>query len=256
MDPERREGEQIPSLQRPVSPTRQTRRPSDDLTFDDILVPGATVISLPWLKYDSSLSEIPTSQYPDTYNQPPCAPLASYLPISSGQKNQANLGVLFQASSGIFLLELGRIVLSDSENTKKVSKRIFPAFPKPNKWIADAIPWLRDAHHTEPDQMLRFGSMLSIFFHEKSSMACFAIDARIAPLRYSSYFFWCAGQKISPDGQRRFVRAINDVPFLLLSGSTTVDASAHIRNLPKPTVHCPQFFASGSDVLRVPDETI
>ena len=67
-------------------------KPSDDLTFDDIPVPGATAISLPWLKYDSSSSEIPTSQYPDVYNQPPWnsyAPPASYPPISSGQQNQS-----------------------------------------------------------------------------------------------------------------------------------------------------------------------
>jgi len=68
-------------------------RPSDDLTFDDIPVPGATVVSRPWSKYDPSPSEIPTSQYPDTYTQPTLgsvsAPPASYPPISNGQQNQS-----------------------------------------------------------------------------------------------------------------------------------------------------------------------
>ena len=89
-------------------------RPSDDLTFDDIPVPGATVVSRPWSKYDPSPSEIPTSQYPGTFTQPTStytqptgaytqptgtytqptmgsvsAPPASYPPISNGQQNQS-----------------------------------------------------------------------------------------------------------------------------------------------------------------------
>jgi len=77
----------------PFRPHPRSRhdRPSDDLTFDDIPVPGSTAISLPWFKYDSSLTEIPTSQYPDAYNRPPSrfyTPPASYPPIGSGQQNQ------------------------------------------------------------------------------------------------------------------------------------------------------------------------
>jgi hypothetical protein len=72
-------------------PHSRNKKPSDDLTFDDIPVPGAAAVSLPWLKYDGSSSEISTSQYPDAYNQSPWnfyAPPAPYSPISGGQQNQ------------------------------------------------------------------------------------------------------------------------------------------------------------------------
>ncbi|KIM38313.1 hypothetical protein M413DRAFT_244392 [Hebeloma cylindrosporum] len=66
---------------RPQHSSKHNKR-SDDLTFDDIPVAGATVVSQPWTKYDSA-AELPTAPYPSVntgqqQTQPP--PSVSWRP--------------------------------------------------------------------------------------------------------------------------------------------------------------------------------